>query len=448
MKEYGGCIPLELNIGQEFDYHGFDVVALNSGRSAISYAAVSGGFKMAYIPYYTCKSVESSILKHGIEVRYYNIDEHFMPENVPNPEDVEVDKKERSFTEYATEEGSEVFKKIKEEYSDNSPKKALFVYTNYFGIMTKEMQQQILSKYENVLFDNTQGFFTEPVHGAYNAYSCRKFIGGDAGSGGYGGNGGNAGSGGSGGLGGPGGDGGDAGTTRQDESYFFSIDSVSAGVASITVKYSVYDPTNKIGRIVCQIAKDNSEVYTTYLLNKYDGSYTIHGLDYNTSYKLILSYYEYTIGLNNKYVLKEPAITKGKYYASTKKAYATVKTESMNRDTNNIVNKGSVGLYLKNLNLNLGDINDASASKARFTIYIRKDDGNIEKQYHTVAINNSAFHDYGQTVVINTDKNVAAIELNTIEAYTDYVSDSGDGSYKPITIYVNSETNGYYQSVN
>ncbi len=176
MKEYGGCIPLELNIGQEFDYHGFDVVALNSGRSAISYAAISGEFEIVYIPYYTCKSVEASLFEHGIEVRYYNIDEHFMPENVPDPEAVEKDNRERSFTEYATENDSEVFKKIKEEYSSSS-KKALFVYTNYFGIMTKEMQQQILSKYENVLFDNTQGFFTEPVHGAYNAYSCRKFFG-------------------------------------------------------------------------------------------------------------------------------------------------------------------------------------------------------------------------------------------------------------------------------
>lgn len=142
-KEYGGCLPLELNIGQEFDFPGFDVKALNSGRTAISYAAVSGGFKRAYIPYYTCKTVEAALIDAGVMLSYYNIDESFMP------------------IEPATG------------FDDS----ALFVYTNYFGIMTRQMQQDVLKAHAHVLFDNTQGFFTEPVHGAYNAYSCRKFFG-------------------------------------------------------------------------------------------------------------------------------------------------------------------------------------------------------------------------------------------------------------------------------
>jgi len=147
MKQYGGCLPLELNIGREFDHHGFDVVALNSGRTAIAYAAVSGQFKKCYIPYYTCKTVEAGLIEAGVEVAYYNINDKFMP----------VDKSGNAFVQ--------------------SDKDALFVYTNYFGIMTKDMQKQIFENYSNVLFDNTQGFFTEPMHGAYNAYSCRKFFG-------------------------------------------------------------------------------------------------------------------------------------------------------------------------------------------------------------------------------------------------------------------------------
>lgn len=142
-KEYGGCLPLELNIGQEFDFPGFDVKALNSGRTAISYAALSGGFKKAYIPFYTCKTVEAALIDAGVELSYYNIDEAFMPINPAAG------------------------------FDEN----ALFVYTNYFGIMTRQMQQDVLKAHTHVLFDNTQGFFTEPVHGAYNAYSCRKFFG-------------------------------------------------------------------------------------------------------------------------------------------------------------------------------------------------------------------------------------------------------------------------------
>ncbi|MCR4695266.1 MAG: hypothetical protein K5773_08115 [Pseudobutyrivibrio sp.] len=147
-REYGGCLPLEINKLNTDYFPGFDYVALNSGRSAIAYGVLAGGFKRVYIPYYTCKTVEASLLgpeceKAGVEIVYYNIDEDFAP--------------------IMPESGWD--------------QTALFVYTNYFGIMTKSMEEQILKDHQHVLFDNTQGFFTEPVHEAYSAYSCRKFFG-------------------------------------------------------------------------------------------------------------------------------------------------------------------------------------------------------------------------------------------------------------------------------
>lgn len=142
-KEYGGPLPLELKKLNNDFFPGHSYVALNSGRSAIAYAALSGGFKKVYIPYYTCKTVEAGLFDAGVEVLYYNIDEQFMP---------------------IEPEGG---------FDDT----ALFVYTNYFGIMTHVQQTDIITEHSHVLFDNTQGFFTAPARGTYSAYSCRKFFG-------------------------------------------------------------------------------------------------------------------------------------------------------------------------------------------------------------------------------------------------------------------------------
>ena len=142
-KEYGGCLPLELNKLNIDLFKGFDSVALNSGRNAIAYACLEGGFTHCYIPYYTCKTVEAGLKEVGVTPLYYNIDESFMPVTP------------------------------KEGFND----KALFVYTNYFGIMTHVMQMDIIAEHSHVLFDNTQGFYTKPMRGTYSAYSCRKFFG-------------------------------------------------------------------------------------------------------------------------------------------------------------------------------------------------------------------------------------------------------------------------------
>ena len=143
VKEYGGCLPLELKKVNTDFFPGFDWVALNSGRNAIAYAALAGRFKKVYVPYYTCKTVELGLREAGVTPAFYNIDSDFVP---------------------IEPEGG---------FDD----KALFVYTNYFGIMTHVQQMDIIAEHSHVLFDNTQGFYTAPVRGTYSAYSCRKFFG-------------------------------------------------------------------------------------------------------------------------------------------------------------------------------------------------------------------------------------------------------------------------------
>ena len=49
-KEYGGYLPLELSKGRPY-YTGEDVIALNAGRYAITYAIEDAGWKKIYLPY-------------------------------------------------------------------------------------------------------------------------------------------------------------------------------------------------------------------------------------------------------------------------------------------------------------------------------------------------------------------------------------------------------------
>ena len=48
-KEYGGYLPLELSKGRPY-YTGEDVIALNAGRYAITYAIEEAGWKKIYLP--------------------------------------------------------------------------------------------------------------------------------------------------------------------------------------------------------------------------------------------------------------------------------------------------------------------------------------------------------------------------------------------------------------
>ena len=53
------------------------------------------------------------------------------------------------------------------------------LYVNYFGIASDEKKERMIEKYKNVIFDNTQAFYSPPVldGNCMNVYSPRKFIG-------------------------------------------------------------------------------------------------------------------------------------------------------------------------------------------------------------------------------------------------------------------------------
>ena len=141
MKEYGGYLRLELNDNAHYwKHYDNNSVKLNSGRAAIYCAVEMGKFERVFIPAYTCDTVAQFLISKNIGVVYYNITNTFDP--------------------------------IIHGFTKND----VLVWTNYYGILSNK-NKMILKKYKNVIFDNTQAFFTKPLVNSYTVYSFRKFFG-------------------------------------------------------------------------------------------------------------------------------------------------------------------------------------------------------------------------------------------------------------------------------
>ena len=143
--EIGSFIELQLPRGKEY-YKGekigdMDIVRLNSGRAAIFHAFLSTGCKSIWIPYYQCESVSEFLIRNSVRCKYYNIDKNYNPINLHQNNDEAV------------------------------------LLVNYFGIMSWKRMSYISSHYKNVIIDNSQAFFSNPVEKCLNVYSARKFIG-------------------------------------------------------------------------------------------------------------------------------------------------------------------------------------------------------------------------------------------------------------------------------
>ena len=137
MKEFGGYLPLEVGRITGTYYDRFNPLSFNSARNAILCAIKLGGFERVYLPIYLCATVGDVLSDY--KLRYYSINDNFAPD---------ID-----------------------EIEDNS----VIIIPNYYGV--RRNNSEYILKYGNVIFDNTQAFFEEPIKGAYNVYSWRKFFG-------------------------------------------------------------------------------------------------------------------------------------------------------------------------------------------------------------------------------------------------------------------------------
>ena len=138
MKEIGGYFELELNKGVE--YHS-KAIKLNTGRNCLEYILRARGYKKIYIPYFTCEVILEPIQKLCIEYEFYSIDDQLNPD-------------------------------FDKDLADNE----VFLYTNYFGIKTLKIKE-LASKIKNLIIDNSQAFYVQPIDGVDTFYSARKFFG-------------------------------------------------------------------------------------------------------------------------------------------------------------------------------------------------------------------------------------------------------------------------------
>lgn len=141
MKEIGGYFELELMDCGDFPHLGG--VLVNSGRNALEYILKSlNGIRCVWIPYFTCHTVLRPFEKIGISYKFYHINDKI---------------------------------ELAEKISLGNGEYLLF--TNYYGIKDKYIQE-LADKYKHhLIVDNAQAFFAEPIEGVPTVYSPRKFFG-------------------------------------------------------------------------------------------------------------------------------------------------------------------------------------------------------------------------------------------------------------------------------
>jgi hypothetical protein len=139
MKSLGGYFELEMSsLGEYYP----KAIALNTARNAFEYVLKVRHYKKIYIPYFTCEVMLEPIKKLKIEYEFYYINQYLEP----------------LFD----------YKKIQPEEG--------FLYTNYFGLKDKFICDLGI-KVSNLIIDNAQSFFSQPLNGVDTFYSPRKFFG-------------------------------------------------------------------------------------------------------------------------------------------------------------------------------------------------------------------------------------------------------------------------------
>lgn len=143
MRHIGSYVELELERNKELfaDIPEENKIRLNTCRAAICHAVRCYGVNKVWIAKYQCDVVRDFLIREGLEVFYYDIDEMFKPLLEENAEDTAI------------------------------------VLTNYFGILGDKHFDPLIRKYNNVIIDNAQALFYHPKEGCLNCYSPRNLWG-------------------------------------------------------------------------------------------------------------------------------------------------------------------------------------------------------------------------------------------------------------------------------
>ena len=139
MEPIGGYFELELSKREH--YHK-DAIRLNSAKNCFEYILLARKYRKVYVPYYTCSVMLQPLKKHGVEFEFYHINEELEPTTLPNLNSNEA-----------------------------------FLYTNYFGLKQECVKRLASELGKQLIVDNAQAFYAEPMDGIDTFYSPRKFFG-------------------------------------------------------------------------------------------------------------------------------------------------------------------------------------------------------------------------------------------------------------------------------
>ncbi|MFJ4442812.1 hypothetical protein ACIPZ8_12030 [Pseudomonas sp. NPDC089422] len=136
----GGYFELELRSGQ----HPYpQAVAFNSARAAFRALVQARGLRRIYLPHYICAVLEHALQGLDIDVRRYALDAELGLAGLPD---------------LAGDEG--------------------LLYVDYFGLKADYIRQVLAPHYgTQLIIDNSQALFSQPLPGIATLYSPRKFVG-------------------------------------------------------------------------------------------------------------------------------------------------------------------------------------------------------------------------------------------------------------------------------
>lgn len=138
MKEIGGFIEFERFQGRMMHE---SALALNCGRNCLLYLIQARQIKNIVLPYFMCDSVIRVCRQSNVQIRFYHIDEHFLPQNIDLKED------------------------------------EWLYLTDFYGQLSKKDIHKICNTHQRVIVDYVQAYFEEPIAGVDAIYTCRKFFG-------------------------------------------------------------------------------------------------------------------------------------------------------------------------------------------------------------------------------------------------------------------------------
>lgn len=136
--EIGGYIQLD-NYSMPMLHDG--LLALNTARNCLAYIIEAKDIKKIRIPLFLCSSVSDVCKRTGVEIKYYSI------------------KSDLTSLDCQAEADEWIY------------------IVNYYGQLTNEKIEAYKKKHANIIIDNVQAYYQQPVEGVDTIYTCRKFFG-------------------------------------------------------------------------------------------------------------------------------------------------------------------------------------------------------------------------------------------------------------------------------